>query len=650
MLDLRWRWLSHGMQTKLLVLAFVPLLVVAGLAGLQVAGAAQQRADDLRLVRLAGLSDRTGTLVHALQAERGATNTYLSSRGTAMKDKLPGLRSATDQARSALAELLADGSAIDGDVAEASRRAVQTTEALPAKRAAADALSLAPAESVGWYTEAIGGLFQSLATIPRHSPDVHLSNDLAAFQALGQAKERAGLERAQIAGVLAAGRFAAGQQAKIVGLSSAQQAYLGSYQALGGDHAKGELEELAAAPESARIAEVEKIVFARTGDFGVSAEEWFATATARVDRMRAIEQTMMRTIGQEAEATAGEATRRLTILSAITLACLVLTVTLTLRLIREIVGALGGVRDVLDHLGAGRLQHRVDVRGGDEVAQMGHALNEALDALEVTLEQVRGRAEEVNAGAAELTRTAGSMRTSADDSAGRTGEAAASARQVSDAVGSVAAASEQLAASIAEIARSAAHAQSVGATAVASADEAGHTVAELGASSERIGDVLRTVAAIAEQTNLLALNATIEAARAGEAGKGFAVVANEVKDLARETASATEVISRQIEQLRADSRAAVQAIGEITAVIGEMSAAQGAIAAAVEQQNATTREIEGHVRSAAEQTGSIAALVERVSADADGQRDAAGETSDTAERLALVARQLDAAVAHFELR
>jgi methyl-accepting chemotaxis protein len=125
------------------------------------------------------------------------------------------------------------------------------------------------------------------------------------------------------------------------------------------------------------------------------------------------------------------------------------------------------------------------------------------------------------------------------------------------------------------------------------------TVGKLGDSSIEIGNVIKVITSIAEQTNLLALNATIEAARAGEAGKGFAVVANEVKDLARETAKATEDIGRRVEAIQADTREAVDAIAEISSVIARINDYQTTIASAVEEQTATTNEMSRNVAEAA---------------------------------------------------
>ena len=168
---------------------------------------------------------------------------------------------------------------------------------------------------------------------------------------------------------------------------------------------------------------------------------------------------------------------------------------------------------------------------------------------------------------------------------------ASAAEQVSNNVTTVATGIEELTSSIGEIARNAGQGAQVAESAVEVEQNTNATIAKLGESSTEIGNVIKVITSIAEQTNLLALNATIEAARAGEAGKGFAVVANEVKELAKETAKATEDISKRIETIQGDTRAAIEAINEISAIINSVNDIQTTIATAVEQQTATTREM-----------------------------------------------------------
>ncbi len=226
-------------------------------------------------------------------------------------------------------------------------------------------------------------------------------------------------------------------------------------------------------------------------------------------------------------------------------------------------------------------------------------------------------------------------------SAGASAEAESLAREAGDlahGVDSVTIAMEQMSEAVREIADSAAHATEVAREAVVTASSTNDQIEKLGASSVEIGEVVEVISSIAEQTNLLALNATIEAARAGEAGKGFAVVANEVKELAKQTSTATEDISAKIAQIQGDSETAVSAIGGITEVIDRIAELQITIASAVEEQSATTSEV---VRSMAEASQSTTSIADAIGNVAEATR----KTSDTSVRVASASTELGA-VAH----
>ncbi len=209
----------------------------------------------------------------------------------------------------------------------------------------------------------------------------------------------------------------------------------------------------------------------------------------------------------------------------------------------------------------------------------------------------------------------------------------ASTNAASD-VSSVAVASEQLLSSIEEISRQVVQSTTVVKSAVAESVATSQGMARLATAARRVGDVLNLISRIAAQTNLLALNATIEAARAGEAGRGFAVVAQEVKTLATQTARATQEISGQIADMRAATESSVDAIQMIQTKIGEVEQISAIIAAAVQEQGASTQEITRNVRSAASGTAAMSGFVENVAK-------AVGETTDSVESVVHLARDLD---------
>jgi methyl-accepting chemotaxis protein len=203
--------------------------------------------------------------------------------------------------------------------------------------------------------------------------------------------------------------------------------------------------------------------------------------------------------------------------------------------------------------------------------------------------------------------------------------------------------------SVREVANNAAQAARVANEAVQLANQTDTTVRQLSASSNDIGNVIKVITSIAEQTNLLALNATIEAARAGEAGKGFAVVANEVKELAKETAKATEEIGQKIATIQGDSSQAVDAIANINKIINQISDFQTTIASAVEQQTATTNEISRNVAEAAKGSGEIAQNITQVAQGTQSTLSGVTEAQSATDELARMAGELQRLVEGFKV-
>jgi methyl-accepting chemotaxis protein len=254
--------------------------------------------------------------------------------------------------------------------------------------------------------------------------------------------------------------------------------------------------------------------------------------------------------------------------------------------------------------------------------------------------QIGKMAETLANSATDLNLVSQQMSANAEETSAQSNVVSAASEQVSRNLQTVATSTEEMSATIKDIARNTSESARIASEAVKVAQDTNITVTKLGESSAEVGQVIKVITSIAQQTNLLALNATIEAARAGEAGKGFAVVANEVKELAKETAKATEDISRKIEAIQSDTAGAVNAIGAIGRVIVQVHDISNSIATAVEEQEATTREMSRNVTEAARGAEEIARNIVGVADAAKSTSQGATEALRSAEGLSKVSTQL----------
>ncbi len=304
---------------------------------------------------------------------------------------------------------------------------------------------------------------------------------------------------------------------------------------------------------------------------------------------------------------------------------------------------------VVEAAGQGDLTREIPVRGEDAVGRLGTGLDAFFQNLRGSIANIAQTAGTVAQATSQVASVGRQLGASATETSAQAGVVASASDEVSRNVQTVASGTEEMSASIREIAKNAASAAQVAAQAVKVAQRTNGTVGKLGASSDEIGKVIKVITSIAEQTNLLALNATIEAARAGEAGKGFAVVANEVKELAKETARATEEIGRKIEAIQADTGEAVTAIREINGIINQIGEIQTTIAGAVEEQTATTNEMSRNIGEAARGAQEIAHNIQGVARTADELRGGVTASEAAARDLGRAAEALQLLVAQFRI-
>jgi methyl-accepting chemotaxis protein len=643
------------------------------------------------MVELEGLSASVAAashLIHTLQQERGASSTYLNSKGAQMRDRLVDLRRSTDDNLSQAKASFASLHGATGEFADAMKEAWRYADLLASKRQAVDGLALSPPESFAFYTVLIGRLLDAAAAVGKLSSRGDVTAALQNYVIFVRGKEQAGQERATGAGGLAAGGFDQVAYARFVGLAAAQEQLLGIFEKAAAPAQRRAFAQAMSEPVNAEVERMRQAIRAAGPAVavpGMAAAAWFAATTSRIDILKRVEDLLAADLSATTGAIRETATNELFLAGLAAILVFAASMAAVLAMGRSITNPIRELSHTMTSLADGRLEIPVpgqDCR--DEIGDMARAVEvlrtHAIDRLRlqeeqraaeirVAEEQRRAEAEElarqsaieekalqertaamhkladqfetvvgeivntVSSASNELEATADSLTHNAGITHDLSGAVATASADASSDMQSVAAATEELASSVADISRQLHESAGIAARAVQQADRTDVRIATLADAAARIGAVVNLITAIAEQTNLLALNATIEAARAGVAGKGFAVVASEVKALAGQTAKATEEIGQQIasiQNITRDSVTDIKAVGEIIGRIAEITVATSTT---IDGQAAATREIARNVQRAAQGTAQIATDIGTVDRGA-------GETGAASEQLLAAARSL----------
>ncbi|WP_417790054.1 nitrate- and nitrite sensing domain-containing protein [Terasakiella pusilla] len=657
-------------STRIAALAIIPVIALFFVAGSQVLEKYNTVDEMDKIEQLSEMAGVFSNLVHELQKERGSSAGFLGSKGAAFGDKVIAQRKLTDQKYTPVPDALQLGELLGLQKETAAIR--KRLDQLADVRKRVDAQTISVAEEVAYYSDLNADLLNSIAVMSKISNELSLSNRISAFVNFLQSKERAGIERAKGSVGYGSGSFPPALLKDYISLIAIQDTYMNVARSYADEATVAFMDKTISGPAVDDVNRMRTIAITSptTNDLqGITGPQWFDTITQKINLLKKVEDQMGQDLVQSATATRSAAKTAFTTMLAVTILIALFIIGFAWILIHSIANPLKKIRGSIELLEQGHTETIIAGRHKqDELGEMARAIQNFKEALirqnmdqakqgiersvrertslrrqDITdhfRETVADALKNMRSAADHLESNAEAMSGATETSRTQSTMVASAAAQATSNVETVASAAEELSSSIQEITRQVNHSSVIAQNATRSAQDAQHTIEGLARGAEKIGEVVSMITSIAEQTNLLALNATIEAARAGEAGKGFAVVASEVKNLANQTAKATEEITTQITSIQDDTGRAVEAIAGVTRTIEEMNEVTASVTESVDQQGAATQEISTNVNEAATGTRDVSNNIEGVAQANEETGRLSGEVFNSAKQVSDSANKL----------